>query len=229
MDKLSHWYPRPRPGRTTLEGRYCRIEPIDPVRHGSQLFVASMAPGADDRFRYLPEAPQRRAAFDAWLAHAAVSDDPKFYAIVDMASGRCLGRQSYARIVPEHGSVAIADILWGPAMSRTRLASEALFLFAGHVLDHLGYRRVEWSCDAEDKASQSAATRFGFVFEGTCRRHMVTKGRSRDTVLFAITDVEWPTIRAGFERWLDPSNFDRTGNQRARLEDLRAAARRKTR
>ena len=40
-----------------------------------------------------------------------------------------------------------------------------------------------------------AAERFGFRFEGLFRNDMVTKGRSRDTAWYAITDADWPGVR----------------------------------
>jgi len=181
-----------------------------------------MAPGAEERFRWLFEQPQERAAFDLWLARSAESEDPLFFAVVDARSGRCEGRQAYLRITPEHGVIEVGHILWGPAIARTRVATEALFLFARHAFDVLGYRRFEWKCNALNEPSRRAARRFGFTYEGTFRRHMVIKGHSRDTAWFAMTDEEWPTLRDGFERWLAPENFDSEGRQRTRLEELRA-------
>jgi RimJ/RimL family protein N-acetyltransferase len=205
----------------TLEGQFCRLEPLDPARHGDQLFAASMAPGAEDRLRFLFESPQDRAAFEGWLARAAASDDPLFFAVIDRSSQRCEGRQAFLRITPEHGVIEIGSILWGPAIARTRVATESLFLSARYAFDELGYRRFEWKCNARNEPSVRAARRFGFTYEGAFRQHMVVKGQSRDTAWFAITDGEWPAIRGAFERWLAPDNFDEHGRQHARLEDLR--------
>ena len=221
MDDTVKWSPRPRPARVTLEGRFCRLEPLDPETHGDQLFVASMAPGAEDRFRYLFDSPQDRAGFDVWLNRIAVSEDPMFYAVVDLSSQRCEGRQSLMRITPEHGVIEVGNILWGPAISRTRVATEALFLFARYAFDDLGYRRLELKCDARNEASTRAARRFGFTYEGSFRQHMVVKGQNRDTAWFAIVDIEWPSIRRAFEQWLAPTNFDDRGQQKTRLMDLR--------
>jgi hypothetical protein len=66
--------------------------------------------------------------------------------------------------------------------------------------------------------SRAAAERFGFVFEGIFRKAIVYKGRSRDTAWYSIIDSEWPALRAAYERWLAPENFDAAGRQRARLE-----------
>ena len=178
MSTLADWAPRPRPARVPLEGRYCRLEPLDPKRHGDELFAASMAPGAEDRFRYLFESPQDRAGFGIWLDRVAAAEDPLCYAVIDSASGRCEGRQSLMRITPEHGVIEVGGILWGPAIARTRVATEALFLHARHAFDTLGYRRFEWKCNARNEPSMRAARRFGFTFEGIFRQHMVIKGRA---------------------------------------------------
>jgi RimJ/RimL family protein N-acetyltransferase len=204
-----------------LEGRFCRLEPLDPVRHGDQLFAASMALGAEERFRYLLDSPQDRADFEGWLTRAAGSEDPMCYAVIDLSSGRCQGRQSLMRITPEHGVIEVGSILWGPAIARSRVATEALYLFARYVFDQLGYRRFEWKCDARNEPSMRAARRFGFTYEATFRQHMVVKGQNRDTAWFAIIETDWPAIRRAFEQWLEPANFDHQGRQRMRLEDLR--------
>ncbi|HPU52597.1 MAG TPA: GNAT family protein [Burkholderiaceae bacterium] len=221
MTDLSDWKPCPRPQRVPLEGAWCRLEPLDAARHGDELFEASMAPGAEARFRYLFESPGDRADFDRWLARAAAADDPLAFAVIDRASGRCEGRQTLMRITPEHGVIEIGSILWGPAISRTRVATEALYLFARYAFETLGYRRFEWKCNSLNAPSIHAAGRFGFRYEGQFRQHMVVKGASRDTHWFSMIDTEWPALRAAFDRWLAADNFDAAGRQRATLESFR--------
>ena len=46
---------------------------------------------------------------------------------------------------------------------------------------------------------------------------MWVKGANRDTAWFAMLDRDWPRLRAAYERWLAPENFDAAGRQRARL------------
>jgi RimJ/RimL family protein N-acetyltransferase len=121
------------------------------------------------------------------------------------------------RIVPEHGVIEIGNILWGPAIARSRVATEALCLFARHAFDELGYRRFEWKCDSLNAPSRRAAQRFGFTYEGLFRQAVVYRGRSRDTAWFSIIDTEWPGIRSAYECWLAPSNFDAAGRQRVSL------------
>ncbi|MCA1951723.1 MAG: GNAT family N-acetyltransferase [Hyphomicrobiales bacterium] len=205
-----------------LQGRYCRLEPLDPARHGDDLFAASMAPGAEERHRYLFETPMERGDFQAWLETRAASEDPLFFAVIDAETGRCEGRQTLMRIDTIHGVIEIGSILWGPAIARSRVATEALYLFAAYVFDDLGYRRFEWKCNSANAPSKRAAARFGFTYEGLFRQHMVAKGANRDTAWFSIIDSEWPMLKAAYETWLSPANFDAAGRQKRTLAACRA-------
>jgi RimJ/RimL family protein N-acetyltransferase len=215
---LSDWKGVPRPERIVLDGRYTRLEPLDPAKHGADLLASAREPGADDRFRYLfEETPADMAAFSVWLEKASTSADPLFFAVIDKETGRAEGRQALMRIDAVHGVIEIGNILWGPAISRSRVATDALYLFARYAFDTLGYRRFEWKCNNLNEPSKRAAQRFGFTPEGIFRQHMVTKGRNRDTAWFAMVDADWPRLKAGYEAWLAPENFGENGQQRARL------------
>jgi RimJ/RimL family protein N-acetyltransferase len=210
------------PERQPVPGTYVRLEPVEVARHAASLYALSHARPEDAvLWTYLAYGPfADQGTFERWLAERARSDDPLFFAVVDEASGEASGMASYLNIVPAHGCIEIGHIWFAPALQKTRAATEAIFLMMRHVFDGLGYRRLEWKCDALNAASRRAAARFGFTYEGTFRQHMVVKGRNRDTAWFALLDREWPEIRAVFERWLAPANFDPAGRQRTRLGAL---------
>jgi RimJ/RimL family protein N-acetyltransferase len=197
-----------------LTGRTVRLEPLDAGRHAEALFDAGHGAGSDAlTWRYLPYGPYANAgAYAEWARTAQASADPAFFAIV--AGERPSGVAAYLRMAPEHGCIEIGHIWFGGRMQRTTAATEAIFLLLRHAFDDLGHRRVEWKCDAANERSRAAATRFGFTYEGTFRRHMIVRGVNRDTAWFALIDEDWPTVRAGFEAWLDAANFDADGNQR---------------
>ncbi len=199
-----------------LEGRYVRLEPVE-QRHASDLFAVSTLPGGAERYRWLfSDAPTSLADMEQRIAASNAGPD-LYVAVVEKASGRALGQQGWMRIRPEHGSIEIGGVYWGLPMARSRLATEALYLFARHAFDDLGYRRFEWKCNNRNEPSKAAATRFGFTFEGVFRQDMILKGESRDTAWFSMLDGEWPALRAEYERWLDPENFDADGGQKTRL------------
>ncbi len=217
--------PARRPERIVLDGRYCRLEPLDMARHGDQLFAASTPSDAARRFQYLPVAAHKdRAEFDAWCTRSAADNDRLYFAVVDKRTGRVEGRQSLLRIDPSNRSLEIGDIYWGPAITQTQVTTEANFLFARYAFDQLGYRRYEWKCNALNAPSRRAAERFGFTYEGQFRRAAIVRGRSRDTTWYAMIGEEWPAVKAAYERWLDPENFDSEGRQKTALSMLTDAA-----
>ena len=127
------------------------------------------------------------------------------------------GSRRYLRIDHANGTAEVGYITYAPALQRTTAATEAMYLMAAHAFDVVGVRRYEWKCDSLNEPSRRAAARLGFTFEGVFRQAVVTKGRNRDTAWFAITDDEWPRLRAAYESWLDPANFDDQGRQRSPL------------
>jgi RimJ/RimL family protein N-acetyltransferase len=196
-----------------------RLEPIDRERHLAALWES----GRDESlWTYLATGPYvDEAPFAELIDSYQASEDPLFYAIVDLRDGRAVGVASYLRITPEHGVIEIGNIWFGQSLQRTPQATEAIYLLAQHVFHDLGYRRLEWKCNALNEPSRRAAARFGFTFEGVFRKHMVVKDRNRDTAWFAMTDDEWPEIGAAFRDWLAPENFDADGKQLRRLEEFR--------
>ena len=214
------WKPARLPQRVSLEGDTVVLEPVDPARHAAALFSSSEpAPELWKHLAYGPFANQ--AMFTRWLEDRAATDDPLFYAIVDREAGGARGMASFLRMEPQNGVIEIGHIWFAPELQRTRQATEAIYLLARHAFHDIGYRRLEWKCDSLNEPSRRAAERFGFTYEGVFRQHMVVKGRNRDTAWFSIIDGEWPAVRAGFEAWLAPENFDVEGRQRKSLRDVR--------
>ena len=197
-----------------------RLEPLDAARHGDDLFRNSA--GADSTWDYLAYGPfASHDEFVHWLESRQPLDDPLTFAITDRTSGEARGLESLMRIDAPNGVIEIGHIWLSPRLQRTRHATEAIYLLSRYIFDELGYRRYEWKCDALNQSSRRAAERYGFVFEGIFRQHMVIKDRNRDTAWYSILDGEWPSRRAAFESWLRPENFDDGGDQRRSLSDIR--------
>jgi RimJ/RimL family protein N-acetyltransferase len=217
-----NWKPVPLPIPVTLCGRTVALEPLNAERHAADLWQA--VSGHDDLWTWLFDGPYdseaglRRAIEQKQNAAGSV-----FLAIVPAATGKAAGWASTMRADPANGVVEVGNILLTPSLQRTTAATEAMFLMASHIFEHLGYRRYEWKCNAENLPSRRAAERLGFTFEGIFRQHMVVKGLNRDTAWFSMLDREWPARKRAFEAWLTPVNFDREGRQRQSLAEVAAA------
>lgn len=213
-DDLGTWVPPAEPPRRTIEGSSVTLRPISPDTDAAAMFPA-YADSPPSTWTYLPYGPFADAdELAAALAHLDGLPDWQVHAIdVD---GSVLGFLCYLRIDPPGGVIEIGGITFSTALQRTRAATEAMYLLIANAFS-LGYRRVEWKCDALNEPSRRAAARLGFVYEGTFRQATHYRGRNRDTAWFAIIDRDWPSIDTEFRRWLADDNFDETGAQRTRL------------
>jgi RimJ/RimL family protein N-acetyltransferase len=207
------------PEPVTLSGRFGSVSRLDPSRDAAYLWRAFR--GHDEIWTYIsrfgPFADE--ATFSAWLAQRASLNDPYSYTVRD-TGGRALGLVTLLEIRPAMRVIEVGFIVYSPALQRTPLATETQYLLARYVFETLGYRRYEWKCDSLNAPSRRAALRYGFVFEGIFRQHMITKGRNRDTAYFSMLDSEWAARKLAFERWLGPENFDSGGRQKLSLATL---------
>jgi len=201
----------------TAEGRYCRLEPL--TRQGIEPLFRSLAAGGAALWTYLPIGPYAGPEDMMAILAMAAAQGWKPLAVTDRASGAVSGTLSFMRIDAANGSAEIGAVIFSPHMQKSRIGTEAIYLMMRHMFE-AGYRRCEWKCDALNAASRRAALRYGFSPEGVFRQAAVVKGRNRDTAWFACTDGDWPAVKAAFETWLAPGNFDADGRQKQPLSAL---------
>lgn len=219
---VENWKECPMPPRSDMVGNHVIVSPIDVKRDARHLFDANRKAMDGSRFTYLfNDAFVDFDAYQAWLETMAATSDPMLHTIIDKASNKAVGVAAFMRIDTKFGGIEIGNINYSPALSQTIGGTEAMYMMMKRAFDELGYRRYEWKCDDQNAPSRAAALRHGFTYEGTFRNHMVYKGRNRDTAWFSITDLEWPAVRAAFEAWLAPGNFDENGKQRNSLQSFR--------
>ncbi len=212
--------PEPPPA-VPLVGTYATLVLLDAAAHGEQLFEAFSGAADEADWTYLPYGPFESVDdFMSWLFHVEGQTDPMFFTVVDNRDDTCAGLASYLRIDRYAASVEVGHIHFSRDIQGTPATTEAMFLMMVNIFA-AGYRRYEWKCDDLNVPSRAAALRLGFSYEGTFRQATHYKGRNRDTAWFGMTDQDWHQVRAEFERWLDPSNFDADGQQRSPLHNRR--------
>jgi RimJ/RimL family protein N-acetyltransferase len=210
--------PAPRPAPAKLVGQYGSVVRLDLRRDAGSLWRAVR--GDDNVWTYMPYGPfAAESQFTDWLAERETLNDPYSYAVLGR-DGDAVGIVALMSIRPDMRVIEVGNILYSPMLQRTPLGTEAQYLLARYAIETLGYRRYEWKCNSLNAPSRRAAARYGFIFEGVFRQHMIVKGCNRDTAWFSIIDSEWPLRRANFERWLAPENFDGEGRQKVSLAAL---------
>ena len=192
------------PQRRALEGRFVRVRPLDPEADADALWDVSHdgTAQADRLWTYMYDPFADPAAMRTWLDGCAASSDPLFTTVESREAGP-VGMAAFMNIVPEHRRLEIGHIWYAPSAQRTEANTEAASLMIREAFEGLGNRRVEWKCDALNERSRAAATRLGFTFEGVFRKHMIVRGRSRDSAWYSLLDTEWPAARDALERWLE--------------------------
>jgi len=215
---LPDWQTCEHPRGAIMQGRLCRMEPVDADKHAHDLFVAFGQDQDSRNWTYLPYGPfDTEEELYSWISSTCISDDPCFFSVIDLATGKAIGVASYLRIDPGVGVIEVGHIHFSPLMQGRPISTEAMYLMMRQVFDIWGYRRYEWKCDALNRPSCAAAQRLGFMFEGIFRQATMYKQRNRDTAWYSILDREWPVVKAVFESWLEAGNFVADGGQKTSL------------
>lgn len=202
------------PSLVRIEGQYTIIEALSVEKHAEDLLAVYGPDSPRDMWTYLfQESVEDMKELVNLLNQMLARKDRFFYAILDRETGKALGTFSLMRIDQANRTIEVGAVTFSPALKQTRMGTEAHYLLARYVFEELHYRRYEWKCDALNLSSRKVAERLGFVYEGTFRQAVIYKGRTRDTDWLSMIDKDWPRVKARFEAWLHPENFDKNGQQ----------------
>lgn len=128
-----------------------------------------------------------------------------------------VGLISFVNIAPSNRSIGLGGIIFSKHLQKSTASTEAFYLMMKYCFEELGYMRMEWKCNVLNEPSKAAALRLGFKYEGTSRQHLVMKGYSCDISYYCMIDQQWFDTKREIERWLQPTNFDKEGQQLTKL------------
>ncbi len=209
------------PSRIPLVGNFVTLEPQNAEQHGEELYHAGHS--TEEALRiwdYLTYGPWDNVeSYKNTLKAQSSSFDPIFFTIRSKITGKACGQASFLDINAQNGVIEIGHIWFGTELQKTPGGTEALFLMLQYAMDELGYRRMQWRCNALNQRSRHAAQRLGFRFEGIFYNHLIFKGKNRDTAWYSILDDEWPEVKIIMSTWLSSSNFDSTKTAKTSLSE----------
>src|SRR5579859_1347295 len=158
-----------------FSGKFVNLMPLNAAADYAELFEASHRTTQHQAlWQFLWQGPFADAeAMQGWLNAVENGPDPVFFTVTHLADQRKVGMISIMSIVPEMGRAELGHIWYAPEVQRTKVNTETVLLLLDYLFAELGYRRVEWKCDARNERSRKAALRLGFTFEGVFRQHMV--------------------------------------------------------
>lgn len=221
---LPEWKGAAHPGHGSMTGKYASLEALNSEAHTEDLFHAYRKDESGAIWTYNFIGPfEHKEDLQAWIEKNQNVDEQPYFAIIDQTTGKASGIASFMRIQSEHGVIEIGGITFSPCLQRTRASTEAIYLMMRRALGELGYRRLEWKCDALNVPSRTAALRFGYNYDGLFKQAVTYKGRNRDTTWYSLLDCNWPSVGRAFRTWLAADNFDEMGQQKRKLADLLAS------
>lgn len=189
----------PYPGE--LEGKVVDLSPLTWDDVPALLDVALFAP---DEFA-LTSTPRSAEEAQAYFGEALsdVAAGTSYLVTVRDKTGRVIGTSRLRAYDPRHQRCELGYTWYHPSVFRTAVNVECKLLLLEFAFDGLGVNRVQLQTDARNVRSQKAILSLGAQHEGVLKRHMIAKdGYVRDTVVYAITDVTWPTVRLGLRERL---------------------------
>lgn len=187
----------------TLSARGVRLEPLA-AAHEQGLREAA-ADGELWRLRVTSvPAPADTASYIATALKARAAGHRFPFAVIHENSGEVIGCTSYHDIVEAIHRVEIGYTWYAKRFQRTHVNTTCKYLLLQHAFDTLNCNVVGWRVDNFNLASQRAVERLGAKKDGVIRGHALRRdGTIRDTVMYSLTQGEWPEVRAHLLSRLD--------------------------
>ena len=168
-------------------------------KHSTQLFKASKS-GEDEIFYHLFFVPfEVEAELENFIESSLAAKTVLTFSIFSKRLNQLVGTCSILNIDTESGNVELGSIWYAKKAQGTEINSNTIYLLLCYLFDELGYRRVVWKCDDTNEKSKAAALKLGFKFEGTFRKHLIIKGRNRDTAWFSIVNDDWKNTKKSIQ------------------------------
>src|SRR4051812_24417007 len=128
-----------------MTGRYVVLDRLSADGHVDDLWNATGGAANAGLWTWMADGPfPARAVFEESLRAREADPDRHYFAVTDRATGRAEGFVSYLREDRAHRVIEVGSIVYGPALQRSRVATEAMYLMARRVFEEMNYRRYEW-------------------------------------------------------------------------------------
>lgn len=125
------------------------------------------------------------------------------FVVWDLDQDLIVGSTRFFDISVAHRGLEIGSTWLNPSVWRTRINTECKYLLLRDAFEHRDMVRVQLKADLRNTRSQTAIERIGAVKEGVLRNHRILHdGYIRDTVMYSITNQEWPAVKANLESFL---------------------------
>jgi N-acetyltransferase len=186
----------------TLTGDLVRLEPLRPDHHDGLAAAASDGRLWELWYTAVPGPETMAADVEGRLAQQRAGVMLPFV-VRRVADDRIVGATTYCNVEAEVPRLEIGYTWTARSAQRTGVNAESKLLLLAHAFEVLGCLAVEFRTHWHNQQSRAAIARLGAKQDGVLRNHRrMRDGSLRDTVVFSVTDTEWPAVRSGLRHRL---------------------------
>jgi RimJ/RimL family protein N-acetyltransferase len=187
----------------TLNGRHASIEPLTTDHHDALCDVVKDGELWKLWYTSVPTPEDMQANIERRLSMREKGEWFPFV-IRRKDTGVVCGATSYLNIDATNRRVEIGATWYAASAQRTGINTDAKLLLLTHAFEELKCIAVEFRTNFMNQQSRAAIERLGAKQDGILRNHqLVPNVGYRDTVVFSITDLEWPTVKRHLQFKLD--------------------------
>jgi RimJ/RimL family protein N-acetyltransferase len=186
----------------TLAGELVTLEPLCTGHHDELVDAVLDGRLWELWYTSVPAPEAMHAEIEARLAQQTAGTMVPF-AVRRNDTGRVVGMTTYLNIEADGPRLEIGATWTARSAQRTGVNAESKLLLLTHAFEALGCIAVEFRTHWHNQQSRTAIARLGAKQDGVLRNHRrMPDGSLRDTVVFSITDSEWPAVRGGLRHRL---------------------------
>jgi RimJ/RimL family protein N-acetyltransferase len=178
-----------------LKGNKISLAPMREEHRNQIINAASDGKLWDLWFTGIPS----EQSIDQYLK-VALEDKSNFlslpFVVIDNDNGKIIGATRFCHASPENRRVEIGYTWYSKSYQRTSVNTECKLLLLTYAFESLDAIAVEFRTHWHNEKSRNAITRLGAKQDGVLRNHSIeADGAYRDTVVFSIINLEWPTVK----------------------------------
>ncbi|MEP2936474.1 MAG: GNAT family protein [Gilvibacter sp.] len=179
----------------SLEGNLARLIPLQKTHKDGLLKAASDGALWQLWFTSVPSEKSIEAYIDSALAQKEKGLEYPFV-VLNKADNKIIGCTRYYGATPQHRRLEIGYTWYAKSYQRTGVNTECKLLLLAHAFEKMNCIAVQFMTSAHNQASRAAITRIGAKQDGILRNHRLhDNGTYRDSVVFSITDNDWPAVK----------------------------------
>ncbi len=186
------------PSKTRLSGQFVTLEPLTQAHTQPLQDALAKEPMPPAWYAHVPTAQ----SISTYITAALTNEQQKqiAYAVKLNTSKTLVGSTRFYAIDKTHRRALIGFTWYLPSVRRSAVNTECKLLLLTHLFEENQAIAAEFRTHFFNQTSRTAIERLGAKQDGILRNHQIlADGSYRDTVVYSITEHEWPAVKQNLQ------------------------------